>query len=339
MIFRRKESNGRGMEVYRFSLLILIFVPPPFMHFRSYGRPSKTVYIEVQLAAFKEEHLSKNVQKKQDQLYLPLLHTFWVELGENDTYKNTTKENMVAWINKLRENHINEWLIVVLEPTDGKKLNKSKLLPRTSVIDKVKSDFPAGIKKGAEHCISLPDQSVATTKPNEAYSAFMTKLRHWLLSAYSKQLAAYEDFIRVERERRTAKDWNFFEFFFLQEELAFAFETMSLYDEALVQYDELDALFSQFVINSHVGEMQAWLQQLSDNCDFWNGLCLTPSMSNELRKKLQGPKRSLLDLRNYLFARQCELLLLHNRPWEVASRSLPFLQNCVNELRILEVSC
>lgn len=30
-------------------------------------------------------------------------------------------------------------------------------------------------------------------------------------------------------------------------------EMLGLYDEALVQYDELDALFTQFVLNSNVG--------------------------------------------------------------------------------------
>jgi hypothetical protein len=38
-----------------------------------------------------------------------------------------------------------------------------------------------------------------------------------------------------------------------QEELAFVLEMLGLYDEALVQYDELDALFTQFVLNSNVG--------------------------------------------------------------------------------------
>ena len=36
----------------------------------------------------------------------------------------------------------------------------------------------------------------------------------------------------------------------LQEELAFAYEMMGLYEDALIQYDELDALFSQFVLNA-----------------------------------------------------------------------------------------
>lgn len=40
---------------------------------------------------------------------------------------------------------------------------------------------------------------------------------------------------------------------FFQEELAFVLQMLGLYDEALVQYDELDALFTQFVLNSNVG--------------------------------------------------------------------------------------
>ena len=39
----------------------------------------------------------------------------------------------------------------------------------------------------------------------------------------------------------------------LQEELAFVLEMLGLFEEALVQYDELDALFTQFVLNSTVG--------------------------------------------------------------------------------------
>jgi len=35
--------------------------------------------------------------------------------------------------------------------------------------------------------------------------------------------------------------------------LAFALEMLGLHDEALVQYDELDAMFTQFILNSQVG--------------------------------------------------------------------------------------
>ena len=121
--------------------------------------------------------------------------------------------------------------------------------------------------------------------------------------------------------------------------MAFAFELLGLYDEALVQYDELDALFSQFIQNAHLelDNLPLWLKNLIDKCDSWHGLYLSNQVSLQLREKLKESNGSFLELRNYLFARQCELLLLQHMPWQVATRSLPFLQNCVNELKLLEI--
>lgn len=44
-------------------------------------------------------------------------------------------------------------------------------------------------------------------------------------------------------------DWCFW----WQEELAFVFEMLQQFEDALVQYDELDALFSQYVVNFGAG--------------------------------------------------------------------------------------
>lgn len=148
---------------------------------------------------------------------------------------------------------------------------------------------------------------------------------------------SYEEHIRTQRERRNSLNWDFLKFFLDQEELAFAFELLGLFDEALVQYDELDALFSQFILNSNIDEMPTWLQELSNRCDVWHGLCLSNELCVKLRESLNSSKGNLMDLRNYLFARQCELLLLQHKPWEVASRSLSFLHNCVNDFQILKV--
>lgn len=38
-----------------------------------------------------------------------------------------------------------------------------------------------------------------------------------------------------------------------KEELAFVFEMLQQFEDALVQYDELDALFSQYVVNFGAG--------------------------------------------------------------------------------------
>lgn len=84
-------------------------------------------------------------------------------------------------------------------------------------------------------------------------------------------------------------------------------------------------------------DIPAWLRLLSQRCDVWHGLCLSNALCFRLRERLKNAQGNLLDLRNYLFARQCELLLLQHKPWEVASRSLAFLQNCVIEFKILQV--
>jgi hypothetical protein len=58
----------------------------------------------------------------------------------------------------------------------------------------------------------------------------------------------------------------------------------------------------------------------------------------EKRELIQKQEATLLDLRSYLFSRQCTLLLFLQRPWEVAQRALELLHSCVQELKLLEVS-
>ena len=107
----------------------------------------------------------------------------------------------------------------------------------------------------------------------------LARLRHLVLSAYNKLLSRYEEEMRgwiflsflqvvslfgiwlqsswklftARREKRTEVSWDFCSYFAFQEELAFVYELLGLYEDALVQYDELDALFSQFIINVNVG--------------------------------------------------------------------------------------
>ena len=73
------------------------------------------------------------------------------------------------------------------------------------------------------------------------------------MAAFSRAITKYEEVVRTQREHRNDPNWNFCNYFLMQEELAFVFEMLGLYDEALVQYDELDALFTQFVLNSVLG--------------------------------------------------------------------------------------
>ena len=77
------------------------------------------------------------------------------------------------------------------------------------------------------------------------------RLDHFIIKEYFLD-GRFEENMRAQRERRNDPKWNFCDYFLLQEELAFVYEMLGQFDEALVQYDELDALFTQFVLNSHI---------------------------------------------------------------------------------------
>ncbi|GIY00231.1 trafficking protein particle complex subunit 10 [Caerostris darwini] len=300
---------------------------------RSHMRNPKSVYLTAQFVPFSEERLPPAGTKGL--LGQAFFHIFWAECQDTEHYKQSVKENINNWLGTLKSKKIYDWLIVIIDHSENKKSNKTKLLSRGSVLDKVKSDFPS---PSSQRCISLLDPCRNDSRAASSLQSLLQRIRKLVLQAYSRQLCLFEEHMRTQRERRNENGWSFQNFFFLQEELALVLEMLGLYDEALIQYDELDALFTQFVINSNVGDMPEWLTCFSRPCDIWSGLCLLREKSIELREVLISGKACLLDLRNYLFSRQCALLLLLCRPWEVAQRTLPFLHNCISELRILEVS-
>lgn len=81
-----------------------------------------------------------------------------------------------------------------------------------------------------------------------------------------------------------------------------------------------------------------WLTFFCEPVRSWNGLILRKPIDMEKRALIQRQEATLLDLRSYLFSRQCTLLLFLQRPWEVAQRALELLHSCVQELKLLEVS-
>lgn len=96
-------------------------------------------------------------------------------------------------------------------------------------------------------------------------------------------------------------------------------EMLGLYDEALVQFDELDALFSQFVVNGVTCESVAWLSDFQTPLERWHALKLGPS------QLIKNP--SILELRAYLFANQAHMLLLTDKVWQV-SQGLSMMFSC-----------
>ncbi|XP_073743202.1 trafficking protein particle complex subunit 10 isoform X3 [Callorhinus ursinus] len=253
---------------------------------------------------------------------------------DTEVYKATVKDDLTKWQNVLKAHSSVDWLIVVVE-NDAKKKNKTNILPRTSIVDKIRNDF---CNKQSDRCVVLSDPLKDSSRTQESWNAFLTKLRTSLLMSFTKNLGRFEDDMRTLREKRTEPGWSFCDYFMVQEELAFVFEMLQQFEDALVQYDELDALFSQYVVNFGAGDGANWLTFFCQPVKSWDGLVLRKPIDMEKRELIQKQEATVLDLRSYLFSRQCTLLLFLQRPWEVAQRALELLHSCVQELKLLEVS-
>uniref|UniRef100_A0A8D0L304 Trafficking protein particle complex subunit 10 n=1 Tax=Sphenodon punctatus TaxID=8508 RepID=A0A8D0L304_SPHPU len=299
---------------------------------RSYGRAPKMIHLESNFVQFKEELLPKEGNKAL--LTFPFLHIYWTECCDTEVYKATVKDDITKWQNVLKIHSSMDWLIVVVE-SDAKKKNKTNILHRTSIVDKIRNDF---CNKQSDRCVVLSDPLKDSSRSQESWNTFLTKLRTLLLMSFTKNLGKFEDDMRTLREKRTEPGWSFCEYFMVQEELAFVFEMLQQFEDALVQYDELDALFSQYVVNFGAGDGANWLTFFCQPVRSWNGLILRKPIDMEKRELIQNQEATLLDLRSYLFSRQCTLLIFLQRPWEVSQRALELLHNCVQELKLLEVS-
>ena len=307
---------------------------------RNFSRPSKSVAIRSKFVPLESVSLSNDQKNVATLMGYPMLHTFWTDCTDVDIYKSVVKDEIANWFSTLRNacGTSFDWMIILVEVSDARK--SSKLLPRTSVLDKLKSEFSQAGKQ-PERCVCLMDPSKFDSRSSESWQTLLHRLRLQILNAYNKLLGRFEENMREQREKRNSQNWNFCDYFVLQEQLAFVYEMLGVFDEALVQYDELDALFSQFVLNSNVIDGPYWLTMFSSDFNNWSGLSLrTDAITNrKLRQAITQKSPSLTDVRNYLFSRQSLMLLKMNRPWEVARRCLTFLINVVQELSILEVPC
>ncbi|CAG2118288.1 unnamed protein product, partial [Medioppia subpectinata] len=136
---------------------------------RTYGRASKIVYLEAKLVPLiADQHLTAETDHLQ-LLSRPLLYTYWTDCPDVDTYKAHTRDEISVWLHKLSARGINDWFVVHVDTggADGRKgINKTKLLPtiKTSVMDKIRNDFPA-VKStgGVERAISLLDATSVGT--------------------------------------------------------------------------------------------------------------------------------------------------------------------------------
>ncbi|EDW42101.1 trafficking protein particle complex subunit 10 isoform X2 [Drosophila sechellia] len=301
---------------------------------RTFQRPTKHVRLEAQAQQFNVAALEKYKQGDWSILEHPILHIFVTECNDVDTYKATIREAIDIWLKTLTSYGVSDWMILLVETLDMRKTKN--FMPRTTVLDKIRLDFGT---KNDDRCISVLNPAKFEQKSTESFRCLVQRIRFLMLTSYNRNIVKYEELIRSKREKRNIEGWDFRQYFFMQEDLALIFEKLELPTEALIQYDELDAMFSQFITHTGLNEKQQWLNHFRKPLDAFHGICLNRADKFEMRNKIRDEGVSLLEFRNYLFERQAYLLLTCNDIPEIAKRLLNFLFSTLREVEFIKLEC
>jgi len=81
----------------------------------------------------------------------------------------------------------------------------------------------------------------------EMWQDIFSKIKECVLQSFDSRVLHYEEDIRKMDLQRNLPGWNYCTFFILKEGLAQSFEHMLLLEDALIQYDELEASFFQLL--------------------------------------------------------------------------------------------
>ena len=221
-------------------------------------------------------------------------------------------------------------------------------LSTSSVLEKIKADFNGTSKSAVDRVaqLRLPkgDAEKVLSKPSselgEQVEDFVEKMKNGILASFDLRVAQYEEDIKEKDSQRSLPGWNFCTFFILKEGLARGFESVGLFEDALIGYDELS-----------VGLDIAVREQLEGTGDRHGGTFLThstdwkdtatkaleaagkgdtaqeedrevpaiPELSSEqfplvaskkpYRDMILASNISVFDFRTYIFSRQLTLLL------------------------------
>lgn len=123
-----------------------------------------------------------------------------------------------------------------------------------SVYDKIRADFNSSKKDRYVFFGGMADARCAQLRSCdsegeelEMWQDILGKIKEGVLQSFDSRVLHYEEDIRKMDSQRTLPGWNYCTFFILKEGLAQSFEHMLLLEDALIQYDELEASFFQML--------------------------------------------------------------------------------------------
>ncbi|KAL2913823.1 hypothetical protein HK105_206702 [Polyrhizophydium stewartii] len=277
------------------------------------------------------------------------MHIFFVGCEDIEYYKNNVRRQLQEWINAVSSKKGQEWLVVHLTGGDSRgRAGLFNIGAASTVLDKIRSDF--NLKKDRSMQFRITNNEI---KDAEFWNELLDRIKEGLVSAITQQAAQLEDDTRRFEQQRLMPGWNYCQYFILkqareligssgtlglhsdlQETLAFTYELVRFFDEALLHYDELEATFFQTLVEQGA----PWFHKFGgvepgDDCSDVLNSDRKPYRSMIIQNTI-----TIFDFREYLFSRQCRLIFLLGSPADVCQRTKMFVVSLSKMLREYSVS-
>ncbi|EIN07448.1 hypothetical protein PUNSTDRAFT_144927 [Punctularia strigosozonata HHB-11173 SS5] len=322
------SASGSFLESEQWKQLrasLLSQLPLRNLHWRSAHRPLHTIQeLPIELVALDSVRYEAVSQVPLTVLEKPLVNIYITTCEDAETYRLSVKRHMKDWHNTVTQRRNQEWLILHLVGQDVRASRAGFLQMRSTVLDKIKADFNVDRR---DRCVQLA-WTPAQDNP-AAWAEIINKIKDGVLSAFDSAISLREEEVKRSENQRQMPGWNFCTFFILKESLASSFEDVNLCEEALLQYDELEALFTQVLKDKNL----TWFGSFANPGPKDDSAPLLSITKKPYRDLILANTISVFDFRVYLLARQCLVLAKLGRVIEIARKATSFLSSFGRRLR------
>ncbi|KAG0147867.1 hypothetical protein CROQUDRAFT_42270 [Cronartium quercuum f. sp. fusiforme G11] len=260
----------------------------------------------------------------------PLLHMLFVACDDNEAYRTIVKQEIRTWLDFVQSLPISEWLIVHV--TAAAKVNAGGIFrTKAGVLDKIRADFNPPKK---DRCIQLsysggPNPSDPTSHDLTQWQELVSRLKDGLLEAFDASIGEMEESVRGLDSKRGSPEWGFGTFFAEKANLANRYGSMSLFEDCLLQYEELDASLFQHLRDSPAD----WAEKVGGTEHGDDSRSILRHDAKEYLQLVASGDISIFDLRIYIFAQHTKLLGLLDRLEEAIGRANTFITTFAAFLR------
>ncbi|KAF8559837.1 hypothetical protein OG21DRAFT_1453301 [Imleria badia] len=308
-------------------------LPLRSIHWKSASRPSIRTIQELEVTLVPLDSLRDELTSQVPLTLLekPLLNLYVVacEVSDNEAYRTTVKKQIKDWQTSVLPRKNQEWLIVHVVRPDTKVVDRKFFNMKGSVLDKIKADCNVDKR---DRCVQLA-WSAGEQSP-AVWADLISKIKDGLLSALDNSVLSREEELKRSEGQRHMPGWNFCTYFILKESLATSYEGINLFEDALQQYNELEAAFMQVLREKNM----SWFGSLIHPVPNDDSMPLLSTSKKHYRDLILANTISVFDLRVYLLSRQSALLSKMCQPSEICWKAFTFLSTFGRHLREVEPS-